>query len=388
MDLSQSGVKHLGLGILACTIHDLIHHRHSHCLSSNPFMSTAPGLLLVVDDVEANRDLLSRRLQRQGHHVILAEDGFEALEQIKQQAVDLVLCDIMMPNMNGYEVLTHLKADETLRHLPVIMISALDDIESVVRCIELGAEDYLFKPFNPTLLKARVNACLEKKRLRDQEQTYMRQLQVEREKSERLLLSILPQPVANQLKDDPQTIAEHFAEATVLFADIVNFTAMASERSPIAMVSLLNEIFSMFDQLAEQHGLEKIKTIGDAYMVAGGIPVARPDHAQIVAEMALDMQQAIAQFNHKTGEAIEIRLGISTGPVVAGVIGTHKFIYDLWGDTVNTASRMESQGLPGAIQVTEATQQALGAAYHLEERGVIPVKGKGEMKTYWLKGRQ
>lgn len=351
-------------------------------------MNAEQGSMLVVDDVEANRDLLSRRLQRQGHTVVVAENGRQALERLREQQFDLILCDIMMPEMNGYQVLEHLKADPALRHIPVIMVSALDDIDSVVRCIELGAEDYLFKPFNPTLLKARINACLEKKRLRDQEQAYLKQLQAEQEKSERLLLSILPRPVAEQLKQTQSTIADSFAEATVLFADIVDFTGISTHRSPIEMVNLLNHIFSAFDNLAEKHGLEKIKTIGDAYMVVGGIPTYRPDHAEAIADMALDMQIAISKFNSETGESFSIRIGISTGPVVAGVIGTKKFIYDLWGDTVNTASRMESHGFPGAIQVTDSTYQCLKDKYLLEERGMILVKGKGEMQTFLLKRRK
>lgn len=351
-------------------------------------MNLEQSSVLVVDDVEANRDLLSRRLQRQGHSVTIAENGRQAIDLIQGQPFDLVLCDIMMPEMNGYQVLEHLKADPDLRHIPVIMVSALDDIDSVVRCIELGAEDYLFKPFNPTLLKARVGACLEKKRLRDQEQAYLKQLQAEQEKSERLLLSILPKPVAEQLKQSQHTIAESFAEASVLFADIVNFTDLSSHRPAIDIVNLLNEIFSSFDYLAEQHGLEKIKTIGDAYMAVGGIPVPQADHAAAIAHLALDMQAAIAQFNEATGEAVNLRIGISTGPVVAGVIGTKKFIYDLWGDTVNTASRMESQGIPGCIQISEMTYQHLRSSFAIEERGTIYVKGKGEMRTYILKGRK
>lgn len=351
-------------------------------------MNPEQGSMLVVDDVEANRDLLSRRLQRNGHSVVMAENGRQALDLLKEQPFDVILCDIMMPEMNGYEVLEKLKADPQLRHIPVIMISALDDIESVVRCIELGAEDYLFKPFNPTLLRARINACLEKKRLRDQEQAYLEKLKAEQEKSERLLLSILPQPVAEQLKQTQSTIAESFAEATVLFADIVNFTAISAHRSPIEMVSLLNHIFSAFDQLAEIHQLEKIKTIGDSYMAVGGIPLPRADHAEAVADMALDMQTAIAKFNVETGESFSIRIGISTGPVVAGVIGTKKFIYDLWGDTVNTASRMESHGIPGEIQVTQATYGSLQDKYQFHERGSIPIKGKGDMVTYLLQGKK
>lgn len=350
-------------------------------------MNEHRGLILVVDDNETNRDLLARRLTRLGHDSVMAEHGRQALDKIRQQSFDLVLLDIMMPEMTGYEVLEHLKKDPDYRHIPVIMVSALDDIESVVRCIELGAEDYLFKPFNPTLLKARVTACLEKKRLRDQERAMLEKLRVEQEKSEALLLNILPEAIAARLKHGEQAIAENFADVTVLFADIVNFTEMAAQLSPQELVDLLNQIFSTFDQLAEHHGLEKIKTIGDAYLVVGGLPTPRPDHVEAIAAMALDMQQAIAQFTvPSASQPLTMRIGINTGPVGAGVIGTKKFSYDLWGDTVNTASRMESLALPGRIQVTAAVRDRLKDKYQFEERGAIEVKGKGEMMTYFLRG--
>lgn len=350
------------------------------------------NLVLVVDDNEMNRDLLSRRLQRQGHKIVMAENGKQALEQLQSQPFDLILLDVMMPEMNGYQVLEHLKADAALRHIPVIMISALDDIDSVVRCIELGAEDYLFKPFNPILLKARIGACLEKKRLRDQEQAFLKQIQTEQEKVERLLLNILPQPIADRLKQGQHTIADNFAEVTVLFADIVNFTHLSATLAPTELVQLLNQIFSAFDHLVERYGLEKIKTIGDAYMAVGGLPTPRTDHAEAIAEMALDMQQAITQFTFPQAESaahqpLKIRIGIHTGPVGAGVIGTTKFAYDLWGDTVNTASRMEFHSLPGQIQVSTATYEFLKHKYLFEPRGTIEVKGKGAMATYFLIGR-
>jgi PAS domain S-box-containing protein len=211
-------------------------------------------------------------------------------------------------------------------------------------------------------------------------------LRLEQEKSDRLLLNILPQPIAERLKQDPSIIADTFAEVTVLFADIVGFTQLSARVSPTELVSLLNEIFSTFDQLAEKHGLEKIKTIGDAYMVVGGLPMLRSDHAEAIAEMALDMQQAIADFSNTHSQDFSIRIGINSGPVVAGVIGIKKFIYDLWGDTVNTASRMESHGLPGRIQVTSTTYDILQDKYLLESRGTIEVKGKGEMNTYFING--
>ena len=213
-------------------------------------------------------------------------------------------------------------------------------------------------------------------------------LRLEQEKSDRLLLNILPQAIAERLKQDQSIIADTFAEVTVLFADIVGFTQISSQISPSELVSLLNEIFSTFDRLAEKHGLEKIKTIGDAYMVVGGLPMPRSDHAEAIAAMALDMQQAIAEFSNTHKQDFRIRIGIHSGPVVAGVIGIKKFIYDLWGDTVNTASRMESHGLPGCIQVTETTYQQLQEKYSFENRGAIEVKGKGEMNTYFLTGIQ
>ena len=179
-----------------------------------------------------------------------------------------------------------------------------------------------------------------------------------------------------------------FENATILFADLVNFTQISTTMSATKLVYLLNEIFSTFDQLTEKHGLEKIKTIGDAYMVAGGIPIERADHAEAIAEMALDMLVAIQELNVKLDAKFDLRIGINSGPVVAGVIGTKKFIYDLWGNAVNTASRMESHGIPGRIQVSHYTYALLWDKYEFEDRGEIEIKGKGEMRTYFLNGRK
>jgi adenylate cyclase len=209
-------------------------------------------------------------------------------------------------------------------------------------------------------------------------------LQLEKAKSERLLLNILPRSIVAKLKQDPGSIAEYFEDVTILFADIVGFTPLASRLQPLELVNLLNQIFSTFDRLADKHDVEKIKTIGDAYMVAGGLPVPRENHAEAIADMALEMQAAIAEFCQQTGEDLQIRIGINTGSAIAGVIGIKKFIYDLWGDAVNVASRMESSGVPGQIQVSQATHDHLQNRYLLEERGQVYVKGKGEMKTYWL----
>lgn len=209
-------------------------------------------------------------------------------------------------------------------------------------------------------------------------------LHLEQHRSERLLLNILPQPIAEQLKRKQGIIAEHFQEVTILFADLVRFTELAAEIPPTELVGLLNLIFSTFDALVDQHGLEKIKTIGDAYMAASGIPVPRADHAAAAAALALDMQRVVQEFQLKDGRPLQLRIGLSSGPVVAGVIGTKKFIYDLWGDTVNLASRMESQGACGQIQVSTETYQRLQDQFWLEERGEIWIKGKGQLRTYWL----
>jgi class 3 adenylate cyclase len=214
-----------------------------------------------------------------------------------------------------------------------------------------------------------------------------RALQLEQERSERLLLNVLPAPIAARLKAGEGVIADDFPEVTVLFADIVDFTRRSRQVRPAQVVATLNELFSAFDELAQRQGLEKIKTIGDAYMVAGGLPQPRPDHAQAIAELALAMREEVARHTDPSGRPLAVRIGIDIGPVEAGVIGTAKFSYDLWGDTVNTASRMESHGVPGCIQVTERTYQRLRDGYRLERRGPIQVRGMGELVTYFLLGR-
>ncbi|MBI5880157.1 MAG: HAMP domain-containing protein [Chloroflexi bacterium] len=214
------------------------------------------------------------------------------------------------------------------------------------------------------------------------------QVDAEHARAENLLINILPKPIAERLKRDSRTIADSYAEATVLFSDIVGFTALSAGRPPEETVQLLNEVFSAFDELARKHRLEKIKTIGDSYMVVGGLPEERADHVEAVADLALEMHAELARLNAVKGQDLRVRTGMNTGPVVAGVIGTHKFIYDLWGDTVNTASRMESHSVADCIQVTEAVYDRLKDKYVMDDRGIIDVKSKGPMHTYWLRGRK
>ena len=210
-------------------------------------------------------------------------------------------------------------------------------------------------------------------------------LNLEQARSERLLLNILPKSIANRLKNNDMRIADSHESVTILFADIVGFTLITASMPPAALVDLLSQLFSRFDRLADQYDLEKIKTIGDGYMVVGGAPLGRDDHAIVVAQLAIEMQQALTTFNAETGKKLQMRIGISSGAVVAGVIGTSKFAYDIWGDPVNMASRMEKTGLPGTIQVSESTYNLIKASHTFEPRGLIEIKGKGEVNTYFLK---
>ncbi|MDB9311711.1 adenylate/guanylate cyclase domain-containing protein [Spirulina sp. CS-785/01] len=529
------------------------------------------GNILIVDDTPANLRLLSKMLSERGYKVRSVMNGMMALNAAQAKLPDLILLDISMPEMSGYEVCEKLKENPRTAHIPVIFLSALDDINDKVHAFSTGGVDYITKPFHFEEVLVRVNNHLtlqkaqdelerqsrvleffghnlkeihrlnttEYNNFADRTQDYLKTgaellgfvvgfmsgisgdqytiesvyslmdfvkvrdqfsvadtycarvlqnaetvaydrvtdvaelthccetafykkykfeaylgtpiwvnntiygtlcfaasyprlegfctqekeiielisqslgkaisahqteqkrrdaeeaLRIEQQKSEQLLLNILPQKIAKRLKQVKQSIAEQFNEATILFADIVGFTQLATQIKPIELVNFLNTIFSKFDSMAESMGVEKIKTVGDAYMLAGGLPVERKDHVSAIADMALAMQDTIQSYSiaieddqSQSHLQFQIRMGIHTGPVVAGVIGTSKFTYDLWGDTVNVASRMESTGDPGKIQVTEAVYQVLKADYWLEERGKVEVKGKGEMTTYWLLGKK
>ena len=343
---------------------------------------TLKGNILVVDDIPNNIRLLSTLLTEKGYEVGKALSGKLALTSAQAAPPDLILLDINMPNMDGYEVCQHLKANDQTKDIPVIFISALDDVFDKVKAFSIGGLDYITKPFQSEEVLARIQNQL-------RIQALQKALRIEQEKSERLLLNILPKAIAEELKQKSSATPTQFDEATFLFADIVSFSPNSGSMPPAAVVELLNQVFSTFDRLAEQHGVEKIRTIGDSYFVASGLPVVRPDHAEAIAEMALDMKQEVAQFLWPTGESVRLKIGINVGgPVVAAVIGTKKFAYDVWGDAVNVASRMESHGEPGRIQVTAATYKRLQDQYEFEERGEIVVKGRGEMMTYWLTGRK
>lgn len=352
--------------------------------------------ILLVEDNAQLRNVIVQILGTLGYaNVTEAADGQVALDLLARRDFDLIVLDIEMPRVNGFEVLAALKRDPARRHLPVIVASGLDRLDAVVRCIELGAEDFLPKPVNSVLLGARVGASLERKRLRDLERLRLLELQqekqllqAEQEKSERLLLNILPGAIAERLKRGEHTIAERHAEVTVLFADLVDFSTLANHTDAQELVALLNDLFSRFDRLADRHGLEKIKTIGDCYLVVGGLPEPSARHASAVALMALDMLTALADLNRQRGLQLHLRIGMHSGPVVAGVIGSRKFTYDLWGVAVNLAQRVQASGIPDRVNVTANTYELLKMDFQLTERGTVECKGQGLVRTYLLDGKR
>jgi adenylate cyclase len=326
--------------------------------------------ILVVDDTPANIQTLTAILKERGYQISVATNGRQALEVVSKLRPDLILLDVMMPEMDGFEACQKLKASAEWHDIPIIFLTAKTETDDIVRGFELGAVDYVAKPFNTHELLARVNTHLSIDRLRRE--------------NERLLLNILPAPIAERLKSGDDHIADNFADVTVLFADMVGFTGLAASMPAQAIVELLNDLFTRFDLAARDLGIEKIKTIGDAYMAVCGLPDPCANHVEQMLKMAVRMIEVVREFNTERGMNLRIRIGINTGPVVAGIIGRRKFIYDLWGDTVNLASRMESHGLPDAIQVTRPIFEKMRDRYHFEERGPIEVKGKGTVETWIL----
>lgn len=348
--------------------------------------------ILVVDDSKMLRMGIARSLRQLGvNQIEEAVDGQQALQRLEQEAFDLMLLDMEMPEMNGLAVLARMQANPELKRLPVIVISGGESIDEIVACIEMGAEDFLPKPFSQVLLRARLTSSLEKKKLRDLELLQRQQLESqhlrliqEQEKSELLLLNILPLSISERLKGGEHRCADSYPSVSVLFADLVGFTRMSQGMSAGQLVEVLHELFSEFDQLVARMGLEKIKTIGDCYMLVGGLPEARDDHAAAVVETGLDMVAAMDRFNQSRNTELKMRIGIHSGPVVAGVIGKHKFTYDIWGNTVNVASRMESSGSPGRVHISAQTADLLGPSFVLESRGLVEAKGLGEVATFFV----
>ncbi len=333
-------------------------------------MSThEPGHLLVVDDNRVNRLLLSHGLEQQGHEVASAENGKQALEMLRAKPYDLVLLDIEMPELNGFQVLEALLNDPELREMPVIMTSASDELDRVVKCIEMGAEDFLTKPLNPVLLRARVNASLEKKRLRDQQR--------------KLFRTFATPEVAEELLKSGFALGGKYVEATAMFADIRSFSTIAESQEPADTIELLNNYFAlMFDAIAS-HGGTLNQMVGDGLMAVFGAPIPHPDHRERAVRAALEMIENLSAFNMQQDVLkkahVEIGIGIASGQMIAGYTGTqHRATYTCVGDTVNVASRIENHtkiaGCP--ILVDENTRKGLPESIGVDSLGPVFFKGK------------
>ncbi len=330
---------------------------------------TQPGYMLVVDDNRMNRLLLARALEQQGHKVAFAENGRQALEMLHQQSFDIVLLDVLMPELDGYQVLAELAADHHLRNIPVIMTSALDELDSVVKCIEMGAEDYLAKPINPVLLKARIGASLEKKRLRDQQRELIRKFATEE--------------VAEDLETSGFALGGKHVQATAMFCDIRGFTTIAEAQRPEETIELLNNYYTlMMDAIGGEGGIVN-QMVGDGLMAIFGAPIPHDDRRQCAVRAALQMVELIEQFNQEQAAAhkvrIQIGIGIASGQVIAGYTGTlRRATYTCVGDTVNLAARLQdyTKEVGKPVLIDEDTRRGLGPGIPVEDEGIAQLKGK------------
>ena len=339
-----------------------------------------PGHLLVVDDNKVNRILLSRGLEGQGHRVETAENGKQALEKLRTQPFDLVLLDIEMPEMDGYQVLETCLQDPDLRDIPIIMTSSLDELDSVVKCVELGAEDYLNKPINPVLLRARVNASLEKKRLRDEQR--------------KLFRTFATPEVADELLRTGFSLGGKYVDATVLFADIRSFTSYAEKEDPAEIIDLLNDFFAlMFDAITNHHGTVN-QMVGDGLMAIFGAPIPRQEHREDAVRAALEMISLLDGFNQQQAmlnkTQIQIGVGVATGRMIAGYTGTQeRATYTCIGDTVNLAKRIEdhTKVIQRPILIDQYTREGLPAEIEVEALGALLFTGKQQpIQTFAVKG--
>ena len=338
--------------------------------------ASGAGTILIADDNRVNRLLLARGLEAEGHTVAYAEHGAEALDLLRGQRFDLMLLDVLMPELDGYGVLEELQHDPHLRDIPVIVTSALDELDSVVRCLEMGAEDYLTKPVNPVLLNARINASLEKKRLRDQQRE--------------LISKFATREVAEDLLTSGFSLGGKYVDASAMFCDIRSFTTIAEGQEPAETIELLNEYYTlMMDAITGEGGIVN-QIVGDGLMAIFGAPIPREDHPQAAVLAARQMIDLIRLFNEERAARekveIEIGVGIASGRVIAGYTGTlHRATYTCVGDTVNVAARLESHTkvLNRPILIDDETRRGLDQSIALESQGEVLMKGKTDpIKVY------
>jgi adenylate cyclase len=340
---------------------------------------TEESRILVVDDIEENLKVLSETLVQAGYKPLQAKSGERAIQVAAVAKPDLVLLDIKMPGMDGFETIRRLKADPATAGIPVIFISALNQIEDKVRGFQSGAVDYVSKPFQREEVLARVGAHVRLVQA-------LRRVQEEKEQSDRLLHAMLPDAIADELKESGESEPRSFPEVSVLFSDLVDFTRTAAALEPKTLIGELNEMVTAFDAIMQDNRCERIKTIGDAYFAASGMPEPNPDHARCLVRAAIEMRGWLDSRNTRSDIRWRMRIGLHSGPAVAGIVGTRRYIYDVFGDTVNIASRMEAASEPMAINVSGTTRALLGDAFHCEPRGSLPVKGAEPMEMFWVRG--
>ena len=332
-------------------------------------MNREKSTVLVVDDATENIDVIVGLLKEQ-YKVKAAVNGMKALKIIEKNPPDLILLDIMMPEMDGYEVIQALKAHPATRDIPVIFLTGKTEASDETKGFELGAVDYISKPFNPAVVKARVDTQME--------------LIQRRKETERLLNNILPGKVIEELKESGNSKPELFPNVTVLFSDFVNFTDISTTTAPETLISELSELFTVFDNIMEKNGCERIKTIGDAYLAVCGMPDSDANHAENVVRAATEIIAFLNDRNSSAPLKWEARIGVHSGPVVGGIVGTKKYIYDVFGDTVNTASRIETSSEPMKVSISDSTQKLLPETFHCTSRGPVELKGKGVLELFFV----
>ena len=342
-----------------------------------------PISLLLIEDDESFASILVEVFESDScfrcetHHV---KDLKGALEHLASREFDVIVADLGLRDSRGMDTFQRIK--DAAKETPIVVLTGSDDTDWGIRALKQGAQEFIHKlDLQPSLLPKLLRHAIERKKIE-------LSLRREHKRVEMLMQNLLPTAVARRFGQGDVEEPREFEDISVLFADLVGFTRLAARMAPGAIVNMLNQIFSSFDHLAQQHGLEKIKTIGDAYMVAGGIPEPVENGPLAVTELALGMLEEIRKFNRLADVQLNLRIGVATGPVVAGIIGIDKISYDLWGDTVNLASRMESHGEPGRIQVCSRTRDLLADHFILDDRGTLEIKGKGECRTYFVAGRK
>jgi len=338
--------------------------------------------ILVVDDNLTSRMKMSMAVKQLGHMTEAAQDGREAMDLLADGMFDLVLLDIEMPVMDGYGVLEAMKNDPGLRDIPVVVISAVEDMAAIVKGIELGAQDFLPKDFDRVLFAARVGACLDQKQLRDQEASYLAQIETERRRADDLLHATLPARAVSELKATNEVKPRRYEDVVVMIADVVGFTDYCDKNPPELAVRHLQNLVSRFEEITFSHGLEKIKTIGDAYMATADLLQPHADAPLATARCALDMTRVAASMT----DGWQVRIGFHIGPVVAGVIGRHQHLFDIWGDTVNTAARISSMAAPDTVYASADVWAHLQGRCKGTSKGALPAKGKGALDVFQIEG--